>query len=349
MDEGFTFDLIEVGLIDANPYQPRMDFEPATVDELADDILARRPGRPATCGLLQLPAARAVAGGRYELIYGHRRLAAFLRLSGRGEKGFERLPMEIRAATDVEMIAMAWSENQQRLNLSIMDEARYLVQLRDECGWSLTKIGQQLGMPMGTVSNLVRLVNLPAKTQKELHQGEIGLGVAMELLRVTDVAQTEAAELFAEARQLSLTEVQKRVAQLRFGKQRHEVGESENSAVYEGAVAPAARALAERLEKGDQRAWGLLLKTMEPNFEANGVEDLRLQAAEMALVKAVRRAKGKTRRDARRIIGQLFTALELTPPWEVGMSTKVTDFLAWRERQPGKRPMVRKGKTGSVA
>lgn len=229
-----------------------------------------------------------------------------------------------------------------------MEEARYLVRLRDEYGWSLGELGEQLGMPNGTVSNLVRLVKLPAKTQEELHQREIGLGVAMELLRVTDMAQTEAAELFAEARRLNLTEVKKRVAQLLFREQRHKVGSSEDAAVYEEAVAPAARALAERLDKGDARAWKLLLKTMEPNFESDGVKDLRLQAAELVLVKAVRREKVKTRREARRIIKELFTALELTPPWEVGMSTKVTDFLAWRERQPGKRPAVRKGKTGSV-
>lgn len=174
---------IELGLIDPNPYQPRMAEDPELVERLALSI-----GRD---GLLQPPAARRV-NGRYQLAFGHTRLAAFrwLVANNYGED-FARMPLELVDLSDEAMYRHAVTENLQRKDLTPIEEARAMKRAMEDFGYNSQQVGLLFGKNDATVRGKIRLLELDADFQAKLAAGEMSEGAARNILAVQKVLTPE--------------------------------------------------------------------------------------------------------------------------------------------------------------
>lgn len=163
---------VSVLSIRPNPDQPRRDFDEIKLQELSDSIRMH--------GLIQPITVRPLSGGRYELISGERRLRA----SKMG--GLDTIPAYIREVTDSERIAFALIENVQRENLNSIEIALGYQQLIEECGLTQEEVAKKVGKNRTTVTNMLRLLNLPASIQSALKLGKISTGHARSLLSIVD-------------------------------------------------------------------------------------------------------------------------------------------------------------------
>ena len=162
---------VPLARITRNPAQPRTQFDPATIKELADSIRER--------GVLQ-PVLLRPADGGYQLVAGERRFLATR------EAGFSTIPAIIRPLTDRESLLIALIENIQRENLNPIDEARAYYRLATEYGLQHDEIGARVGKDRSTVSNIIRFNNLPTQVQTLLESGRISGGHARALLSLAD-------------------------------------------------------------------------------------------------------------------------------------------------------------------
>lgn len=158
---------IAVSSIDANPTQPRRDFDAELLSELADSIR--------TLGVIQPVTVRRSGEGRYVLISGERRWRASQMA------GLETLPAYIRDVDDSDLHAMALVENLQRQDLNAIEVALGLQRLVDECGLTQDALSERVGMKRSTVSNYMRLLKMPAEVQLALKEGVISMGHAKAL------------------------------------------------------------------------------------------------------------------------------------------------------------------------
>ena len=148
---------VPVELIDDNPFQPRAEY--TGIEELAADIAAN--------GLLQVPKGRRMPDGRVQLQYGHRRLRAVIHL------GWKTMPVEVQSLiVDHDMAIRAWSENHNRQDFTAIDQARYFRKLIDT-GWSQKQIAERLGVSAPTISNTLRLLELPDDLQAKIVEKEL--------------------------------------------------------------------------------------------------------------------------------------------------------------------------------
>ncbi len=160
---------LHVDQISPNPRQPRTNFNPEDLSELADSIR--------TYGVLQpLIVTESDQPDHYLLIAGERRLLA-ARLAG-----LERVPVLIREATDVERLELAIIENVQRADLNPLEEAEAFRQLAEDFGMSHEEIAGRVAKHRVTVTNTLRLLKLPEPVQKSLAEGKISEGHARALL-----------------------------------------------------------------------------------------------------------------------------------------------------------------------
>lgn len=165
--------MIEVGLVDPNPFQPRKDFSDSELEELAQSIKQQGVITPVT--LRQMP------DGRYQLVAGERRLRAS-KLAG-----LKEIPAYVRTATDIQMMEMALVENIQRSDLNAIEVAQAYHQLIDECRLTQDQLSERVGKDRSTISNYLRLLGLPAKTQEALATGRISMAHARVLAGVDDI------------------------------------------------------------------------------------------------------------------------------------------------------------------
>ena len=163
---------IPSGLIDPNPYQPRMAFDNDSLEELAESIR--------TFGLIQPISVRKRPDGRYQIISGERRFRA-CKLAG-----MDVIPAYIRATDDQGMLEMAIVENIQRQDLDPIEIAMSYQRLMDECDLTQEKMAQRVGKKRASVANYLRLLKLPAKVQHDLKAGVLSPGHAKVLLGVED-------------------------------------------------------------------------------------------------------------------------------------------------------------------
>ena len=163
---------IPAGLIDPNPYQPRMAFDSESLEELADSIR--------TFGLIQPISVRKQPDGRYQIISGERRFRA-CRLAG-----MDVIPAYIRATDNQGMLEMAIDENIQRQDLDPIEVAMSYQRLIDECNLTQEKMAQRVGKKRASIANYLRLLKLPAKVQHDLKSGLLSTGHAKVLLGIED-------------------------------------------------------------------------------------------------------------------------------------------------------------------
>jgi len=163
---------IEVALIRANPFQPRLDFDPVALEELKQSIKEK--------GVIQPITVRKV-DGYYELIAGERRLRAV------SELGLDRVPAYIiEVNSKEEMLELAIIENVQREKLNPIEQAAAYQRLIDECNLTQDEVARKIGKERSTVTNIIRLLKLPAHIQESLQRDEISTGHARALLAVED-------------------------------------------------------------------------------------------------------------------------------------------------------------------
>ncbi len=168
---------IPVDLIEPNPFQPRMTFDQAALNELAESIR--------TFGLIQPVTVRKKANGKYQIISGERRFRA-CRLAG-----MDMIPAYIRDANDQGMLEMAIVENIQRENLDPIEVAMSYQRLIEECNLTQEQMAERVGKKRASVTNYLRLLKLPAKVQHDLKVGILSVGHAKVLLGVEDQALQE--------------------------------------------------------------------------------------------------------------------------------------------------------------
>jgi len=191
---------VPLDAISRNPAQPRTQFDPESIRELADSIRER--------GVLQPVLLRPVLPSGYQLVAGERRFLAAK------EAGLETIPAIIRPLTDREALLIALIENVQRENLNPMDEARAYYRLATEYGLPHEEIGQRVGKDRSTISNILRFNNLPSEIQALLEAGSVSAGHARALLAIADVkAQSELAKS-AAAHGWSVRELEERARRL---------------------------------------------------------------------------------------------------------------------------------------
>lgn len=164
---------IPLDKIVANPYQPRKEFDTEALDELAQSIRQQ--------GVITPVTVRKMPDGTYQLIAGERRCRAS-QLAG-----LKEVPAYVRVATDNQMMEMALVENIQRENLNAMEVALAYKALIEECQLTHDQLSEKVGKNRSTITNYLRLLNLPAETQLALSNDQISMAHARALAGVEDV------------------------------------------------------------------------------------------------------------------------------------------------------------------
>jgi ParB family chromosome partitioning protein len=167
---------VSVDLVDPNPFQPRKEFDDVSLSELADSIK--------THGVVQ-PLVVTKAGQRYQLIAGERRLRAS-KLAN-----LATVPVVIRSFDEQDQLEIAVIENIQRAELSLLELAVAYQKLVDQFNLSVGMIARRVGKSSSTVSNIIRLLNLPHSAKKALQEGKIVEGHARMLLTIDNPVQQE--------------------------------------------------------------------------------------------------------------------------------------------------------------
>lgn len=172
---------IEISKIQANPQQPRQDFEKDSIQELANSIKEH--------GIIQPLVVQSVENG-YQLIAGERRLLAAKIV------GLKKIPVVIRSVNEQGKLELALVENIQRQNLNPIERAYGYQRLIDEFSLTQDEVGKKVSQSRATVANSIRLLSLPAEMQKTLQAGKITEGHAKVLLGIK--SEEERQRIFKE-------------------------------------------------------------------------------------------------------------------------------------------------------
>jgi ParB family chromosome partitioning protein len=162
---------IDTASIRPNPYQPRERFDEELLSELTESIRE--------VGILQPVLVRPV-GDEYELIAGERRWRAARRL------GIGRMPALVRESDDVAALEQALVENVHRADLNALEEAAAYQQLIEDFSLTHDAVATRVGRSRTTVTNMLRLLQLPPSVQKHVRDGALSMGHARALLGTPD-------------------------------------------------------------------------------------------------------------------------------------------------------------------
>ena len=213
---------IAIEQIQANPFQPRKDFDLTTLQELRDSI--------ALHGIVQPLTVRKLAPSMYQLIAGERRLKAAKMV------GLTHIPAYIRTADDQQMLEMALVENVQRENLNPIEIALSYQRLLTECQIKQETLGARVGKNRVTVNNYLRLLRLPPDIQVALRDHRISMGHARALINVETVdAQLRIFRSIIEE-DLSVRNVEELVRNLSHGKPQRVSHKKKAATILEGTV-----------------------------------------------------------------------------------------------------------------
>ncbi|MCQ2369162.1 MAG: ParB/RepB/Spo0J family partition protein [Paludibacteraceae bacterium] len=173
---GGSSQISEVSLsdIEANPNQPRKNFDEEALSELAASIKE--------LGVVQPVTLREIAKGKYQIISGERRCRASKMA------GLTTIPAYIKTVNDETLMEMALVENIQREDLNAIEIALSYQRLIDDYKFTQEKLGERVGKKRATVTNYLRLLKLPAEIQLGLKAGKIDMGHARALVSIDDPA-----------------------------------------------------------------------------------------------------------------------------------------------------------------
>ena len=164
---------IPVENIEANPKQPRRDFDEQALQELASSIKLHDIIQPITVS--------KIAGNKYRLISGERRWRASK------IAGLKDIPAYIRQANDQELLELALLENLQREDLNAMEIALSYKRMMEELSHTQEQVAERMGKDRSTVTNYIRLLKLPPDIQVAVRNGEISMGHARALINVDTI------------------------------------------------------------------------------------------------------------------------------------------------------------------
>lgn len=163
---------IELDKISVNPNQPRREFDPIALQELADSI--------AEIGIIQPITLRKLNEDSYQIIAGERRYRASILA------GLKTIPAYIRTADDENVMEMALIENIQREDLNSLEIALAYQHLIEQYELTQERLSERIGKKRTTIANYLRLLKLPAPIQVALKNKEIDMGHARALLTLED-------------------------------------------------------------------------------------------------------------------------------------------------------------------
>lgn len=190
---------LPVDLIQRGQYQPRRDFDPVSLEELASSIKAQ--------GVMQPIVVRPVGEERFEIIAGERRWRAAQ------QAGLEAIPALVRNVPDDAAIAMALIENIQREDLNPIEEAIALTRLQSEFEMSQQQVADAVGKSRSAVANLLRLMSLEPEVRTMLEHRDIDMGHARALLALSHEQQITTARQ-VNTRALSVRETESLVRRI---------------------------------------------------------------------------------------------------------------------------------------
>lgn len=163
---------VELSKISANPNQPRREFDPIALQELADSI--------SEIGIIQPITLRKLNEDSYQIIAGERRYRASVMA------GMKTIPAYIRTADDENVMEMALIENIQREDLNSLEIALAYQHLIEQYELTQERLSERVGKKRTTIANYLRLLKLPAPIQVALKNKEIDMGHARALLALDD-------------------------------------------------------------------------------------------------------------------------------------------------------------------
>ncbi len=172
LDKGERIQKLAVDSLKPNVDQPRKQFDSEALAELAASIKRH--------GILQPLVVQPAQDGRYEIIAGERRFRAAQ------QAGLKTVPVIVRSAQAQERLEIALIENVQRVDLSPLEQAASIAKLHDQFNLAYSEVAKRLGKAETTISNIVRLLQLPADAQQALQAGRLSEGHARAILALKD-------------------------------------------------------------------------------------------------------------------------------------------------------------------
>ncbi|NVK66606.1 MAG: ParB/RepB/Spo0J family partition protein [Flavobacteriales bacterium] len=160
--------------IEANPFNPRTNFEKEALEELSTSISIH--------GIIQPLTVRKLGRDKYQLISGERRFRA-AQLAG-----LKEVPAYVRIANDQAMLEMALVENIQREDLNPIEVALSYERLLEECDLTQDQLSQKISKSRSSITNHLRLLKLPAPVQAGVKKKEISMGHARAIVSAGDEA-----------------------------------------------------------------------------------------------------------------------------------------------------------------
>ena len=201
-DNGDGVRHLNVADIDRSRFQPRTEFDPGQLRELADSIKQR--------GVMQPLLVRPLNGiGRFELIAGERRWRAAR------EAGLTKIPALVREASDQEALEIALIENLQREDLNPIEEARAYEQLAMQFKLTQEQIAEKVGRNRATVANAMRLLGLPVDVLSWVADNRLSVGHAKAILGLTIAEEQKLVAERVLKRNLTVRETERLVEQLK--------------------------------------------------------------------------------------------------------------------------------------
>ena len=169
--------IVDIDLVEPNPYQPRLEFDDEALMDLAQSIREN--------GLIQPITVREM-DGKYQIIAGERRFRA-LKLNGAVD-----VPVLIMDANEVQMAEMALVENIQRENLSAIEEAKSYVEIMKYSGLNQSQLALRVGKSQSSIANKIRLLNLDEDVQEAVSTKKISERHARALIGLDEEKQHDA-------------------------------------------------------------------------------------------------------------------------------------------------------------
>ncbi|MBR2467881.1 MAG: ParB/RepB/Spo0J family partition protein [Clostridia bacterium] len=191
---------IDIKLIDVNPNQPRKNFEPTALKELADSIKVH--------GIFQPIILNKNSDGRYVIVAGERRFRASK------IAGLKTIPSIIKNYTEQQIKEIALLENIQREDLNPVEVANAMKELLEIYGWTQEVLADRLGKSRPAIANTLRLLSLQPEVLALIESGKLSAGHARSLVVVTDPeTQVKLAKL-AVTKKVTVRDLEKTVKQL---------------------------------------------------------------------------------------------------------------------------------------
>ena len=265
--EGGGVTMLPIAKVEANAAQPRKQFDPESLDSLADSI--------ATHGILQPITVRRLESGYYQIISGERRWRAAR------QAGLAEVPVIVIEADDRKVMELSLIENLQREDLNPMEEAAGYQKLMADFGLTQEECAERVGKSRPAVANALRLLNLPEPIQAMVEDGRLSAGHARALVAVADPAvQQKIAEKVA-GDELSVRQTEQLVKQLTAPKKEPRPAKADPLGVDYAAVA--AKELGDKLGRKVKIVTGRRKGRLE--LEYYGVDDLNGLLEELARLK----------------------------------------------------------------